>query len=189
MAKSPEEMAAAMIENLREKTGKSLAQWLLVAKSLGAQKHGEVVKALKADHGLTHGYANLIAHKFLKSDAGSQSDAGTDLVSAQYAGAKAELKPIYDALTKMIGMLGDDIELAPKKSYVSVRRSKQFALIQPSTRTRVDLGIKLTEVDPTDRLEASGSFNSMVTHRIRLTGVQDVDSQVKAWLKAAYSQA
>ena len=63
MPTSPEEMAAAMVANMKSKTGKTLEQWLAIAKTTGAEKHGQIVKALKADHGLTHGYANLVAHK------------------------------------------------------------------------------------------------------------------------------
>ena len=81
------------------------------------------------------------------------------------------------------------MELSPKKAYVSLRRSKQFALVQPSTRTRVDLGIKLIDEPAQGRLEPSGSFNSMVTHRVRLEKPQDVDDEVKDWLEKAYSQA
>ena len=134
MPASPEEMAAKMVANMKEKTGKTLTQWLAVAKKTGAAKHGELVKALKADHGLTHGYANLVAHKHLKSDAGSKAADGTDLVAAQYLGPKENLKPIYDAVIKAVNKFGKDVEVAPKKSYVSLRRNKQFALVQPSTR-------------------------------------------------------
>lgn len=189
MPTSPEDAAATMIANMKEKTGKTLEQWLTVAKKTGAEKHGQIVKALKSDHGLTHGYANLVAHKLLKSDAGSQADQGTDLVAAQYAGPKADLKPIYDAVIKAINALGKDIEIAPKKTYVSLRRNKQFALVQPSTRTRVDLGINLKDEPAVGRLEASGSFNSMVSHRVRLEKASDVDKDVKAWLKQAWQQA
>ncbi len=78
------------------------------------------------------------------------------------------------------------MELAPKKAYVSLRRAKQFAIIQPSTKTRVDVGINLMEAAPAGRLEASGSFNSMVSHRVRLAAVQDVDDELLGWLRAAY---
>ena len=189
MPKSPEEMAAAMIANMKDKTGKTLEQWLDIAQMTGATKHGEVVKALKSDHGMTHGYANLVAHKLLKSDAGSRVASGEDLVGAQYSGAKAQLKPIYDAIARAVLTFGDDVELAPKKTYVSLRRSKQFALVQPSTRTRVDLGIKLKEEPVGGRLEASGSFNSMVSHRVRLERPEDVDDDVLAWLRKAYGEA
>lgn len=189
MAQSPEEAAAAMIANMKEKTGKTLEQWLALAKQSGAEKHGQVVNHLKSEHGLTHGYANLVAHKYLKSDAGSADGGGSVLVNAQYAGDKAALKPIYDALIKTVSAFGKDVEIAPKKTYVSLRRSKQFALIQPSTKTRVDLGINLKSEAAAGRLEKSGSFNAMVSHRVKLEKPGDIDAEVKAWLKKAYTQA
>ena len=189
MPASPEAMAAAMVANMKDKTGKTLEQWLAIAKKIGASKHGEIVKALKTDHGLTHGYANLVAHKLLESDAGSKAAGGTDLVAAQYAGPKADLKPIYDAVIKAAKSCGKDVAVSPKKTYVSLRRNKQFALVQPSTRTRVDLGINLKDEPAKGRLEKAGSFNAMVSHRVRLEKPADVDKDVKAWLKKAWSQA
>jgi hypothetical protein len=185
---SPEELAATMIANLKDKTGKDLAAWKkLVAKS-GCAKHGEIVKWLKTEHAMTHGFANLVAHKHLASDAGSAgSDA--DLIDAQYSAKKEALRPIYDKLAKAVQKFGKDVELAPKKAYVSLRRSKQFGLIQPSTATRVDLGLNLKGEAAGERLEASGSFNSMCTHRVRLATVKDVDAEVIAWLRTAYDRA
>ncbi len=179
----------SMIANMPEKTGKSLEQWVVIArahmKASGTEKHGEIMKHLKGDHGMTHGFANLVT--LTARDA--ISDAPDDLVGAQYAGPKADLKPIYDAIIAYVKTLGDDAEIAPKKAYVSLRRSKQFGLIQPSTKTRVDLGINLKGKDPTGKLEASGSFNAMVSHRVRLSEAGDVDADVKAWLKVAYEAA
>ena len=189
MAKSPDEMAATMIANMKEKTGKTLAQWIAIAKKSGEGKHGAIVKHLKTQLGMTHGFAYLVAQKTLSSDAGSKPASGTDLVAAQYSGPKAELKPIYEAVIKTAKSLGKDIEVSPKKSYVSLRRNKQFALVQPSTKTRVDLGINLKDVAAKGRLEESGSFNAMVTHRVRLGKPADVDKDVKAWLKKAYAQS
>ncbi len=193
---TPEQMAAKMAENLKTNTGKSLAQWAKVAKGSGLTKHGEVVKFLKDEHGLTHGYANLIAHE-MKGQAGAVSgmkasaSEGDDLVAAQYAGAKADLRLIYDALIKKVKTFGTDVDVSPKKTYVSLRRSKQFALIQPSTKTRIDLGIQLKEPPKsvTDRLELSGSFNAMVSHRVRLESVKDIDTEVIAYLREAYEKA
>lgn len=108
-----------MIANLKKNTGKSLDQSIAIAKKSGAAKHGEIVKMLKADHGMTHGFANLVSLKTLKSDAGSIGETA-DLVAAQYAGDKAALKPIYDALIKAAMSCGG-IEIAPKKAYVSHR--------------------------------------------------------------------
>jgi uncharacterized protein DUF5655/uncharacterized protein DUF4287 len=187
MAKSPEDMAAAMVQNLKANTGKTLDQWLKVVQKTKLAKHGEIVKALKGEHGVTHGYANMIAHSFL--NLGSPAAGGDDLIAKQYAGAKADLKPVYDKLVKAIQKFGKDVEISPKKAYVSLRRSKQFAIIQPSTKTRVDVGINLKGVPPTDRLEKSGSFNAMVSHRVRLENVKQVDKELLGWLKDAFTAA
>ena len=114
---------------------------------------------------------------------------GSDLVAAQYAGPKAGLKPIYDAVIEAARSLGKDVEIAPKKTYVSLRRNKQFAIVQPSTRTRVDLGINLKGEPAAGRLEAAGSFNAMVSHRVRLEKPADVDKEVLAWLEKAWAEA
>jgi hypothetical protein len=84
---------------------------------------------------------------------------------------------------------GADVELDPKKAYVSVRRNKQFALVQPSTKTRVDVGIQLKGAPPAGRLEASGSWNAMVSHRVRVESVAEVDAELIGWLKEAYAKA
>ena len=188
MGQSPEQAMQSMIEGLKAKAGRSLPEWVAIAKKSGGGKHGEIVKYLK-EKGLTHGYANLVAHQMLGSDAVSSAAQGVDLVAEQYAGAKAALRPIYDALLKRVVALGKDVELSPKKAYVSLRRSKQFGLIQPSTATRLDLGLNLKGVSPKGRLEASGSFNAMCTHRVRLEKVADVDAEVAGWLKQAYEGA
>ena len=106
--------------------------------------------------------------------------------SPNWRSTKADLRPIYDALVAAARKLGKDVDSSPKKSYVSLRRNKQFGIIQPSTMTRVDVGINLKGVDPTDRLEASGSFNAMVSHRVRITDKSQVDSDLFDWLRQAY---
>jgi hypothetical protein len=89
----------------------------------------------------------------------------------------------------MVQGLGKDVEVSPKKGYVSLRRNKQFGLIQPSTATRLDLGLNLKGVAPSGWLEASGSFNAMCTHRVRIEGDAGLDANVKKWLKRAYDAA
>jgi hypothetical protein len=185
MAKSPEEMKAAMIAGLREKTGKPLEDWLKILRSSKLSKHKEFMELLKKKHGLTHGYANLIALQALQTDSHTAADTAA-LVDAQYAGTKADLRPIYDALLAVVQKFGKDVEVSPKKAYVSLRRSKQFAIIQPSTSTRVDVGINLKGTEPTERLEESGSFNAMVSHRVRVSMPSEVDGELAAWLKRAY---
>jgi hypothetical protein len=188
MAKSPEEAKAAMIAGLKEKTGKPLDEWLKILRSTGLAKHKELVTVLKTKHGVTHGYANMIALQALGSDSHTAAD-GAALADAQYAGAKAALRPIYDAVLKAVQAFGKDVEVSPKKAYVSLRRDKQFAIVQPTTATRVDVGLILPGGAPTDRLEAAGSFNAMMTHRIRVGAVSEVDKELRGWLRQAYDLA
>ncbi len=182
---SPEEMAQSMRNNIPEKTGKNQTEWNKIIKNSGLEKHGQIVKMLKTEHGVTHGFANLLSSDFLK---GGTSDSGDDLLTIQYE-KKADLKPIYDKLISEIQKFGSGLEISPKKAYVSLRHKKQFALIQPSTKTRVDVGINLKDTKPTERLENSGSFNAMVSHRVRITDVKQVDKELLAWLKSAFNHA
>ncbi len=184
MPSSPEEMAAAMIANMKEKTGKTLEEWMKIAAASGLSKHREILNHLKSEHGMTHGFANLVAIKLREQ--GQAPKSSDDLVSNQYSGAKEPLRPIYDALIEGIRSFGPDVEISPKKAYVSLRRKKQFGLVQPSTKTRVDVGINLKGTEPSGRLEASGSFNSMVSHRVRISEAGQVDSELLGWLKQAY---
>ena len=135
-----------------------------------------------------HGYANLVAHKLSEARSGGPADA-EDLVAAQYVGPKAAFRPLYDKLITAIQKFGADVEISPKKTYVSLRRSKQFALIQPSTATRLDVGINLKGTPAKGRLEASGSFNAMVSHRVRVESALDLDAELIGWLKQAYQAA
>ena len=184
MANTSEQQINTMLANLPDKTGKPLAAWLTLIGSQALEKHGQILKFLKTEHGLTHGYANFIAHQFLNPPAD-----GDALIDAQYAGAKAELRPILDKVLAAVARFGNDVEIAPKKTSVSLRRNKQFALVQPSTKTRVDIGINLKGTAPTDRLEASGSFSAMVSHRVRVESPADVDKELLGWLRDAYKNA
>lgn len=181
-----EDATATMIANLEAKTGKTMDAWVRLVQGEKLAKHGEMVAFLKSKHGMGHGYANLVAHSVA---GGGTLSRGDDPVAEQYAGAKAGLKPIYDAILSAVQKFGRDVEVAPKKANVSLRRSTQFALVQPSTATRLDVGINLKGVAPAGRLEASGSFSSMVSHRVRLESVKGVDQELIGWLKQAYDQA
>lgn len=175
-----------MEQNLKEKTGKDLGEWKKVLAAKKFTKHGEIMTFLKKDQGITHGFANFISLKFRGTDAGSMDDAS--LVEAQYKG-KEHLKPIYDAIQAFATKLGDDVEVAPKKAAVSFRRKRQFALVQPSTKKRVDLGLKFNDRAHAGRLETSGPFGAMCTHRVQLTDVSDVDDEVLGWVREAFEEA
>ncbi len=172
-----------MINNMPEKTGKSLAEWQALLKTQNFGKHSEAVKYLKTEHGVTHGFANTIV---TLSKEEQSSDA--DLVTAQYTGKEA-LMPIYQRLLDIVQAFGDDVQIVPKKGSVSIKTGKHFALIKPATKTRIDLGLKLKDVEPAGRLGPSGPFGTMCTHRVQLTAVAEVDQEVSDWLALAYQKS
>jgi len=175
-----------MIENLHKNTGKTLEQWIDIVNSQNFAKHGEIIKFLKDTHGLTHGLANLIAHKTKGSDAGSAENLD-DLITKQYQG-KEHFKPIYDKLLSEIQTYGKDVEIAPKNTYVSLRRKKQFAILNPATKTRFEIGINLKGQVPKGKLEAEKP-NSMCSHKIKITDIKDIDKEVIDWIRTAYENA
>lgn len=185
--KDMDQATLTMIENLHKNTGKSLDEWVALVQVQKFAKHGEIMTFLKEAHGLTHGYANLIAHKSKGSDAGSAQNTD-DLVVKQYIGKEA-LKPIYDALMSQIKTFGGDIEVAPKNAYVSLRRSKQFAMLTPATKTRFEIGINLKGQPGEGRLEENKASNAMCSHKINVSTVGEVDAEVIGWLRKAYEKA
>lgn len=175
-----------MGKGLLEKTGQSLDHWIKIVEATGIGKHKAIIDHLKSEHGFTYGYANFVAMKARKADAASHD--ADDLVAAQYIG-KESLKPIYEKLLKTIGKFGSDITITPKKDSVSCIRKKQFALIKPATKSRLDLGLKLKGKPTTKRLKNSGPFGTMCTHRVRLEKAAEVNPELIAWLKEAYQAA
>jgi predicted transport protein len=178
---------ATQIANIEKATGKKLNEWIAIVNKSGFEKHGELVSFLKEKHGFTHGNANMVVHYAKQSHAGA-SENSEDLVTEQYKG-KENLKPWYDKLLVEINKLGKDIELAPKKAYVSLRRKKQFAIIQPSTKDRLDIGLNIKGVAPSGNVIASGSWNAMCTHRIKVEDEKMINKDLFNWIKQAYDQA
>lgn len=174
-----------MEKGLLEKTGKSLEHWIKVVKRSKIEKHLEIINYLKAEHGFTYGFANFVALKTKKSDAGSIDD--LDLLISQYKG-KEHLKPIYDKLLSKILTFGKDIQIAPKKAYVSLVRKKQFATLNPATKTRFEIGLILKGEKPKGKLELEKP-NAMCSHKISIASIEEIDKEVIEWLKAAYNNA
>ena len=172
-----------MKANLLKNTGKSLDQWANLVRQSGIAKHGDQMKLLKETHGLGHGYANLVC----AAAKGALDVPEDDLLSGQFAGKEA-LRPVYDALEAFAKGLGKDVEISPKKTSVAFRRSKNFAVTTPASKTRLDLGLNLKGHPGTDRL-LTEKAGSMCTHKVKLESARDIDAEVKAWLKEAYAKA
>jgi predicted transport protein len=175
-----------MLENLKEKTGHSLEEWKELILSQNVSKHGEIVKFLKEKHNVTHGYASEIALKVLGSDADSATDTDA-LIINQYKG-KEHLKPFYEKLISEIQKFDGDFEIAPKKTYVSLKRKKQFIILNPASKTRFEIGFNLKGVEAKDRLMAEKP-DGICSHKINLADINEVDTEVINWIKMAFDKA
>ena len=180
---------ATQLANLQKRTGKSLAELTKIVKASGLTKHGEIRDMLKRDLGMGHGDANTLVHVVLKSDGASAAEgkSGDEVLEAIYAGPKAAMRPIHDRLMAAIGKFGT-FEIAPKKTYVSLRRKKQFATIGPATNTRFEVGLNMKGVPATARLEALPP-GGMCQYRIKVADPKEVDAELLAWIRQAYDAA
>ena len=179
----------SQIRNIEEKHGRTMDEWVAVFAGRGLSRHGEMMPALKNEFGLSHGNANRVALEVIARAGGKGKPAAAgDPADELYSGKKAGLRPVPDKLMATVNELGDDIELAPKKAYLSIRRRKQFAMIQPAA-AHVDVGLILAGEPANGRLEPAGNFNSMFTHRIRLQSPAAADKELSSWLRRAYEAA
>jgi predicted transport protein len=180
-----EKTEQTMIANLEKKTGKTLQHWIDVLINSKLTKSTELAKYLKTNHGFTQSMANFVAVQAKGIDPVT-SDA--ELLEKQFEG-KEEIKPFYEKLIKTLKHFGPDVEITPKDAYISIRRKKQFAMIQASTKARLDIGLNLKGQQPRNKLEPSGSFSSTCSHRIRVEKLEDVDQETIQWLMKAYENA
>ncbi|MGQ0602215.1 MAG: DUF4287 domain-containing protein [Anaerolineales bacterium] len=177
------------LDNIKAKTGKTPADFRILAakKGLAKAKHSDLIAWLKSDFGLGHGHANLIAALILQADEPRVS--ADDKIAKHFAGVKAEWRKPYDSLLAKITKFGTDVRAAPTSTYISLLRGDGKIGIVQVTTDRMDIGLKLKGVKPTGRLEAAGSWNAMVTHRVRISDPKQIDKEVLAWLKQAYDAA
>jgi Domain of unknown function (DUF5655) len=124
-----------------------------------------------------------------RAEQGTEGGSVSDAVSTMYSGPKAALRPLHDGLMNAVLALGE-VEIAPKKGYLSLRRRKQFAMLQPAAAGRIDLGLIMPPgTSTTGRLESAAKFNALFTHRVRITSAGDIDAQLLEWLQAAHEAA
>jgi hypothetical protein len=177
------------LKNIERRSGKSLDELAGIVRRSGLTKHGEIRDMLKRELGLGHGDANTLVHFVLKSDgqAAAEGKGETEVLDEIYAGKKADLRPIHDALMARIVELGE-FTRAPKKGYVSLRRNKQFAMIGPKTNDRVEVGLNVKSLPPDARLleEPKGK---MCNYIVRVTEVNQVDDELLGWIGKAYESA
>ena len=181
----PRTLAATQLANIENATGTTLEEFSAAVAEQGLVEHGQIVSFLEAEHGLTHGNANLVA-QLVRDELAGGAPTPTELLDAQYRGRKAQLRPIYERLASIASRLGDDVDTIIQKSGVSFRVTRQFALVQAPSSKRVRLGLKLDEPIANPRLEeASG----MCSHTLDITAIDEIDDSVRSWIAVAYEAA
>lgn len=188
---STEKALETQLKNIQTRSGKTLEQLYTIIKKSGLSKHGEIRDMLKTNLGMGHGDANTLVHFYFKSDGESAAKAKgastEDVLDEIYAGPKADLRPIHDRLMAAINKFGD-FEIAPKKGYVSLRRKKQFAMIGPATKTRVEVGLNMKGVKGTERLNEMKP-GGMCQYKVNVTDPKEVDQELIGWIRHAYDNA
>ena len=175
------------LQNIQAKTGKTLAQLTALVQKSGLSKHREIRDMLKRELDLGYGDANTLAHFARKADVEGKPPkeaSNEEVVGNLYSGAKAELRPIHEKLMAAITKFGS-FEIAPKKTYVSLRRNKQFAMVGPATNTRVEVGLNMKRVKATSRLQAMPA-GGMCQYKVKLTDPTEVDKELIGWIRQAY---
>ncbi len=188
-------MTQKWVAELKDKTGRSLDEWLKLIKKSGPKDEKAQREWLKKEYGLGTNSAWWLAERAngKGSEVGDPDEylkAAEGYVEAMFAGGKAELWPIYDALLKLGLSAGKDVKACPCQTIVPLYRKHVFAQIKPTTRTRIDFGLALGDTKAKGRLINTGGFarKDRITHRFEITSLKDIDDEVKRWLKAAYDR-
>ena len=184
------------IAELKQKTGRSLEEWLTLIKRLGPSTERERRDWLKTKHGLGTNSASWLAERSAgkgeeTSDPDAYLRAAEKYVNQMFAGKKEHLRSLYDALLKLGLGAGKDVKACPCQTIVPLYRKHVFAQIKPTTQTRIDFGLALGDTKKTPkRLIDTGGFEKKdrITHRFEITSLKDIDDELKRWLKVAYDR-
>lgn len=174
----------AMKANLPAKTGRTFEQWVALARKEGPGEVKGLVAWLKEEHGLGTVTATMIAHH-VHGGYMVEAEDPEALLEGNFAGEKAALRPVYDALLKAAQKASKEITVHPCKTYITLKRGTQFGIVKVA-KDRLDLGLILPGFEPEGRLEKAKNLgNDRVTHKVALAAKKDVDAEVVGWLKQA----
>ena len=188
-------MTQKWVAELKQKTGRSLDEWLRLIKKSGPKDEKSRREWLKTEHGLGTNSAWWLAER-AEGKGSDVDDPDTYLTAAEgyveqmFSGSKAALRPIYKEILKVGLKVGKDVKACPCQTIVPLYRNHVFAQIKPTTTKRIDIGFALGDMKPKGKLIDTGGFakKDRITHRIPLESVADIDDEVKQWLKVAYDR-
>ena len=190
----PQAAVLTQLRNIQAKTGQTIAALHAALAATGLAKVGEKRSWLMEQYRLGYGDANTVALLVGKlpaglegAPAGAPAAAPGDALDAIYSGAKAHLRPLHDTVMQAVAALGP-CELAPKKTYISLRRKKQFAMLGPATKTQIEIGLNAKDLPAGARLVALPP-GGMCQYKVRIGAPEEIDAVLVAWIRAAYDAA
>jgi hypothetical protein len=176
------------LSNIAAKTGRSIDVLLATIGTWELDKHARILARAKTEFGIGHGDANLLAHLYRQRLAPPDASAVADPVGSAleriYSGSKAQLRALHDSVMRRIASLGP-YQIAPKKTYLSLRRRRQFATVGPGSRGRIEIGLNLRNEPAEGRLEALPP-GGMCSHRLFVARPEDLDDEVFDHVRRAY---
>ncbi len=176
----------AYLDNIQAKTGKTVEDFRSLADEKGLQTYREINQWLKSEYGLGGGHANLVSQ--LLANAEKMQAKPEDKLDGNFAGAKSKWRVVFETLNAQLQVLGEDYSTSPTRSYISLLRGvKKFGIVEISAADHIVIGIKLKGDDVSDRFSASGSWNAMMTHKVRIDAAEAIDTAVMDMLKRAYA--
>lgn len=180
---------------LKEKTGRSLDEWVAFVKKEGPKDEKSRRDWLKTKHKMGTNSAWWIAER--AEGKGGDEDSPEEYLKAaaryveeQYAGPKEKLRPVYDELLSLGKSIAADVKACPCKTIVPLYREHVFAQIKPTTNSRIDLGLALAKYKgklPKHVIDTGGlAKKDRITHRIEISNAAEINKDVRSWLKIAY---
>ncbi len=185
MARSWEEMRSQITDRLVRQTGHDVTWWNGQIAAQDGLTDEASLRAWLTEHGVT-GYQQMLLvmealgyPEFLLATA-------DELIDAQYADREA-LRPVLDAIIAAAAGMGE-VEVQARKTYTTLLTPRRtFAAVRPTTRTRVDLGLRIDGVEPSGRLlDGRNTAGGSVNLRVALQSVDDLDAQALDLLRRAY---
>jgi hypothetical protein len=179
-------MMAAHAALLERRTRAGVAEWMVRVRASGADGDEPSLRAWLTEQGVTGYPQNLLVREWFGYPDFLTASA-ENLIEAQYAD-RAHLRPTFDEILGAAQQLGP-VTVQARKGYVSlVTPRRTFAVVRPTTKQRLDLGLRLADPPPTPRLKPAGGLaNDAITVRLELASPADVDREVVELLGVAYA--
>jgi hypothetical protein len=184
----PDDMMSAVSDSMAQRTGHTLEHWVELVQGSGVDPldQNAVRRWLKDVHGVRQNSQWAIADAAARA-AGWARPTVEQYVNQQYTGARAGLRPVFDAVRAAAEALGGDVTVEGRGTYTPFVRKRQFAAAAAATSSRLDLGLRFVDPPGSDRLQPAKA-PGQATHKVALTSVDDVDDEVRCLLRAAYEQ-